>query len=61
MKLYRVHYLYNEIRYQLDFTSGPVETENAIRSSAWNRIMKAHLGVSRSEVTIISVEELQVG
>jgi hypothetical protein len=60
MKNYRVHYLLNDIRHHTDFISGPVQTKEAIRSSAWNAIMKSHAGVTRNEVSIISIEELQV-
>ena len=60
MKNYRVYYLLNEIHHQTDFSSGPVQTQEAIRSSAWNAIMKSHPGVTRNEVSIISIEELQV-
>lgn len=60
MKNYRVHYLLNGKRHQSDFSSGPVQTKEALRTSAWNAIMKSHAGVTRNEVSIILIEELQV-
>jgi hypothetical protein len=58
MKNYRVRYLLNEIRHQIDFSSGPVHTQETIRTSAWTMIKKSHPGVIRNEVTIISIEEV---
>jgi hypothetical protein len=58
VKNYRVYYQINEIPYHIDFSVGPVITQETINISAWTMIKKSHPDVRREDVSNISVDEL---
>lgn len=60
MKNFRVHFQIDEIQQFIDFSVGPVITNETINAAAWTMIKKSHPDVRREEVSIISIDELKV-